>query len=457
MESTTFTTRQTYPQFLRFLLPSIISMITLSFYTTVDGFFVSRFVGANALAAINIIIPLTCVFYGIALMLASGAGAFIAIKLGEQKKKEADGLFSFIVLALFLIGLILTLVCLAFFYPILKLLGSTDVLMPYTTVYGFVTILMTIPMMFKLFFEHFARIDGNPSLAFFMSTLGLVLNIIFDYMFIVPMQLGILGAALGTFLSILLSGLIGVIYFLTKRSNLHYTKPLIHIMFLVQCCINGSSQMLIELSTGVITFLFNISILKYQGETGIAAVSIIMFIYYFLVAIYIGVSVGASPIISYSYGAGNAWRTRLVLKHSYISLAWMSVLIFLLSLTGRVLMIKIFTEDTAVIQVADYGMFLFSWCFLFTGINIFIATLFTAIGNGRIAGILSAFRCLIFASIAIVTLPKFIGEAGIWLAVPVAEFLTLFLSFYYYKRYHHTMFPNQGEESIKDDLKTFSY
>jgi len=447
MESAAFNERQSYPQFLRFLFPSIISMITLSFYTTVDGFFVSRFVGANALAAINIILPLTCVFYGIALMLASGSGALIAIKLGEKKKKEADALFSFTLLALFAIGLILTFFCLVFLNPILKLLGSTDILMPYTRIYGFLTALMTIPMMFKLFLEHFSRIDGNPSLAFFMSTSGLFFNIIFDYLFIAPMRLGILGAALGTFLSILLSEAIGIVYFLSKRSYLRLTKPLADGTFFVRACINGSSQMLIELSTGIITFLFNISILKYQGEIGIAAVSILMFIYYFLVAIYMGVSVGASPIISYSYGAKNDWRTRLVLRHSYISLAWMSVVIFLFSLTGRELMIKVFTEDTAVIQVAKNGMFFFSWCFLFTGINIFISTLFTSIGNGRIAGILSLFRCLIFASAAIILLPKLIGETGIWIAVPVAEFLTLFLSAYYYKRNHSAMFPNSCTDS----------
>ncbi len=450
METAAFTKRQTYPEFLRFLLPSVVSMITLSFYTTVDGFFVSRFVGANALAAINIVVPLTCVFYGISLMLASGAGAFIAMKLGEQKKKEADALFSFTVLALLLIGLAMTLLCILFLNPILRLLGATDLLMPYASTYGFLTAIMTIPMMFKLFLEHFARIDGNPSLAFFMSTSGLILNIIFDYVFIVPMQLGIFGAALGTLLSIFLSGMVGVLYFFSRRSNLSFTKPLVDGLFFIRSCINGSSQMMIELSTGIITFLFNIGILKYQGETGIAAVSIIMFVYYFLVAIYMGLSVGASPIISYSYGAKNAWRTRLVLRHSYISLAWLSALIFLFALTGKSFMIQIFTEDAAVIQVAEYGMLLFSWCFLFTGINIFISTLFTAIGNGRIAGILSLFRCLIFAASAILLLPKWMGEAGIWLAVPAAEFLTLFLSAYYYKRYHHTMFPETAESDLQE-------
>lgn len=457
MESTAFTERQTYPQFLRFLLPSIVSMVTLSFYTTIDGFFASRYVGAHALASINIILPFSCVVYGISLMLASGSGAFIAMKLGEQKKKEADGLFSFIVLTLIAIGLFLTVGSLVFFNPILRLLGSTDVLMPYTIPYGFLTVLMTIPMMLKLFFEHFARIDGNPHLAFVMSTSGLVMNVVFDFVFIVPMHLGIWGAALGTFFSIFLSGLIGVLYFIAKRSNLRFTKPTLNGMFFLHCCINGNSQLLIEFSTGIITFLFNISILKFQGETGVAAVSIVMFIYYFLVAIYIGVSVGASPIISYSFGAGNAWRSRLVLKHSYISLTWMSLLIFLISLTGKTFMVKIFTSDTAVIKIAVYGMLLFSWCFLFTGINIFISTLFTAIGNGRVAGILSAFRCLIFATIAILILPQFMGEAGIWIAIPVAEFLTLFLSFFYYKRYHHTMFPCHSEKiNVKSNPNVIS-
>lgn len=441
-----FTQRQTYPQFLRFIFPSIMSMIAISFYTTIDGFFVSRFVGPEALASINIIVPFTCVVYGIALMLSSGAGAYVSMKLGEQKKEEADGLFSFTVYSLAIIAVIVTVVSIVFLEPILRLMGSTDLLMPYTIPYGFVTALMTLPMMLKLFFEYFARVDGNPNLAFIMSTLGLVMNVVLDFVFIVPMGMGVLGAALGTFLSIAISGAIGVWYFMSKRSNLKFTKPIVDFPYLGRSCINGSSQLLTELSTGVVTLLFNITILKYEGELGVAAVSIIMFLYYFFIAVYMGLSAGSAPIVSYSCGAKNTWRTRLVLRHSAISLLWMSALIFLVSFLGGPLLIRIFSTDVTVIAIAEAGNRLFSLCYLFAGVNVFMAALFTAVGNGTVAAVISTLRCLVFAAAAILLLPLVIGEPGTWLAIPVAEFLTLFFAVFFFLRYRGAILPDDGNE-----------
>lgn len=438
---TVFTQKQTYPQFLRFIFPSIMSMIAISFYTTIDGFFVSRFVGPEALASINIVVPFTCVVYGIALMLSSGAGAFVSMKLGEKKKEEADGLFTFTTLALTLISLVVTVGSLVFLEPILRLMGSTDLLMPYTIPYGFVTVLMTLPMMLKLFFEYFARVDGNPNLAFIMSTSGLVMNIILDFVFIVPMQMGVLGAALGTLISIALSGALGLLYFMSKRSNLKFRKPIIDMLYLGKSCINGSSQFLTEISTGVVTLLFNITILKFEGELGVAAVSIIMFLYYFFIAVYMGLSAGAAPIISYSFGAKNTWRSQLVLKHSAISLVWMSVIIFAASFLAGPLLIRIFSTDVTVIAIAEAGNKLFSLCYLFAGINVFVAALFTAVGSGTIAAVVSTLRCLVFAAAAILLLPMAIGEPGTWLAIPLAEFLTMFFAVYFFLRRKEEILP----------------
>ena len=444
-----FTQKQTYPQFLRFIFPSIMSMIAISFYTTIDGFFVSRFVNHHALAAINIVIPYSCLVYGIALMIASGAGAFVSMKMGEQKKEEADQLFTFVTIALTFIATVLTGLCLCFLTPMLGALGSTELLMPYTMPYGFVTVLMTVPMMLKLFLEYFARVDGNPDLAFFMSTSGLVLNILLDFLFIVPMQMGILGAALGTLLSIVISCAMGLIYFFSGRSVLRFRTPKNDILYLFRSCINGSSQFLTEISTGVITFLFNRSILSFEGEEGVAAVAIIMFLYYFFVAVYMGVSVGASPIISYSYGAQNTWRSRLVLKHSYISLAWMSLCIFAVSCACGPWLIRIFSTEAPVILIAEKGNLLFSLCYLFAGINIFQAALFTAVGNGTIAAVISTLRCLIFSAAFMLLLPLWIEESGTGLAIPAAEFVTLFFSVAFYVRYKGRILPAEPVDTEK--------
>ncbi|WGX75381.1 MATE family efflux transporter [Paraclostridium bifermentans] len=156
-----FAKKQNYKEFLRYVFPSIITMIFLSFYTTIDGFFVSRYVNSDALASINIIIPITCVVFGIAVMLATGSGALVGIKLGEKNKKGANELFSFVTVVLISIGIILTILGVIFLDPILRFLGTTEILYPYAKSYGIVTVLMTIPMMLKLYFEYYARVDGS--------------------------------------------------------------------------------------------------------------------------------------------------------------------------------------------------------------------------------------------------------------------------------------------------------
>ena len=306
----TFTKKQTYPQFLGYILPSIITMIFLSFYTTIDGFFVSRYVSADALAAINIVIPISCVLFGIAVMLATGSGALVSIRLGEQDKEGANGFFSFITLVLVVIGIVITLVGTVYIRPILGFLGATERIMPHAVKYGLVTILMALPMMFKLYLEYYARVDGSPKVSLIMSTVGLVLNVILDFVFIYVCGMDILGAALGTFLSITVSACIGLVYFLSSKSMLRFTKPTINFKELWHASYNGSCEMFTEFSTGITTSLFNIAILHFYGEAGVASMSIIMYIYYFFIATYFGVTVGICPMISYNLGAHNKEKMR---------------------------------------------------------------------------------------------------------------------------------------------------
>ena len=407
-----FSKKQNYVQFIKYVTPSIATMIFLSFYTTIDGFFVSRFVNSNALASINIVIPLTCIVFGIAVMLATGSGALVGIKLGEKNEDDANGLFSFISLTLLGIGIVLTLVFLLFLKPILIMLGATDQLLPYAIPYGFVTVLMTIPMMFKLYFEYYARVDGSPKIALLMSSLGLVLNIVFNSIFMIVFDLGILGAALGTFVAISISGSIGLAYFLSNKSNLRFTKPGINIKELFHSCYNGSSEMFTELSTGITTFLFNKSILVFYGEDGVAALSIIIYIYYFFIAVYFGVTVGVTPIISYNFGAKNLEKIKESLQHSFRTIGVSSVLIFLFSISCGKYIIGLFTQDTFVYNIASDGIKLFSFGFLIIGINVFMSGYFTSIGNGTISATISILRSLVFVCATIIILPYFIGVNG---------------------------------------------
>lgn len=429
-----FSKKQGYKEFLRYLLPSITTMIFLSFYTTIDGFFVSRSVNSDALASINIVIPITCIVFGIAVMLATGSGALVGIKMGEKDEEGANQLFSFITLVLLVIGIVFTILGTIFLEPILMFLGTTERLLPYAKTYGLVTVLMTIPMMFKLYFEYYARVDGSPKVALIMSSLGLILNIVFDFLFIVIFNMGILGAGLGTYISITISGIIGLVYFVGSKSNLKFIKPKANFRALFNSCYNGSSEMFTELSTGITTFLFNKSILVFSGENGIAAMSIIIYMYYFFIAVYFGIAVGISPMISYNFGAKNKEKVKESLKHSFVTIGWSSIAIFIISMFFGKNIIGLFTKDIEVYNIATDGIKLFSYGFLLIGINIFMSGYFTAIGNGHISAIISVFRSLIFVVATIVILPKFIGVNGIWLAIPIAEFLTIFFSITFYKK-----------------------
>lgn len=299
-----FEEKMSYPQFLKYLVPSVLTMIFLSFYTTIDGFFVSRYAGSDALAGINIVIPITCIIFGTAVMFATGSAAIIGEKMGQKREQEANEIFTFIAIVLLILSLVFTIGGILFLKPICIFLGSSERLMEHVIPYAFVIFLGAVPMSFKLFFEYLVRTDGRSQIGMVMSLAGLTLNVVFDYIFVVVFRMGTFGAAWGTFLSITVSMIIGLLYFL-KYSQIRFCKPNVNWKVLLKSCTNGSSEMLTELSTGITTFLFNIIIMKYFGEDGVAAVTIIMYIYYFFISFYMGIAVATAPVVSYNYGAQN--------------------------------------------------------------------------------------------------------------------------------------------------------
>lgn len=422
-----------YGQYLKYLIPSVLTMIFLSFYTTIDGFFVSRYNGSDALAGINIVVPVTCVIFGVAVMIATGAGALIGERMGQKKEGEANAVFSFMCCVLVIFSVVFTAFGLIFLMPVVRLLGTSDRLMEHVIPYAMVIFAGTLPMVFKLFFEYLVRTDGNSRVGLMMSIVGLIVNIVMDYLLVAVAGLGTLGAALGTCLSITASALIGLIYFM-KYGHLKFCRPNWDWKILLKSCTNGSSEMLTELSTGITTFFFNIVILKYFGEDGIAAVTIIMYIYYFFISFYMGVAVATAPVISYNAGAKNIGKIKETLRHSFFTIGISSVLIVAVSLLGGPAIIRLFVENGNVFDITWTGLKLFCMVFLFIGVNVFLSGYFTALGNGAVSALISSLRSLIFVTIFIVLLPQVIGVSGIWLAMPFAEALTIFIALALYNR-----------------------
>lgn len=429
-----FETKMTYLQFLNYLVPSILTMIFLSFYTTIDGFFVSKYAGSHALAGINIVIPVTCVIFGVSVMLATGAGAIIGERLGQKKEQEANEIFSFITLVLLIFSIVFTIAGIVFLKPICIFLGSSPLLLKHVLPYAFVIFIGTIPMSFKLFFEYLVRTDGKAKIGLVMSLVGLVLNVVLDYIFVALLHLGTFGAAWGTLLSIFVSMLIGFVYFL-KYSHIKFCKPKLNWSVLLKSCTNGSSEMLTEMSTGITTFLFNLIIMKFFGEDGIAAVTIIMYIYYFFISFYMGIAVATAPVISYNVGAGNEEKIRETTRYSFITIAITSLLILAISLLCGQQIIHLFSKGGNVFALTWEGLKLFSPVFLFIGLNVFLSGYFTALGNGFISALISSLRSLIFVVLFILLLPHFLGAAGVWMTMPLAEALTIFIAVYLYRIY----------------------
>ena len=427
-----FSRPMSYGQYLKSLLPSVLTMIFLSFYTTIDGFFVSRYAGSDALAGINIVIPITCVTFGVAVMLATGAGAIIGEHLGRGEMEQANRIFSFMCLVLLAFSVAFTALGVAFLRPIAVLLGSSERLMPHVLPYALVVFLGTVPMAFKLFFEYLVRSDGNSKVGLAMSVAGLVLNVGLDYLFVGVFGLGTLGAAWGTTLSITASALIGLVYFL-RFGNIRFARPKADAKVLLKSCTNGSSEMFTEFSTGITTLLFNLMVMKYFGEDGVAAVTIIMYIYYFFISFYMGIAVAVAPVVSYNVGAQNPDKIREMLRYSFRTIAVTAALILAASLLGGQAIIHLFVQSGNVFDITWQALRLFSPVFAFIGFNVFLSGYFTALGNGVTSAVISLLRSLVLVVLFIAVLPLLLEENGIWLTMPFSEAATVLVAVQLYR------------------------
>lgn len=429
-----FEKKQSYMQYLKSMAPSVMTMVLLSFYTAIDGFFAARYAGSDALAGINIAIPLTCIVFGVSVMMAAGSGAVIGELLGRKDERRASGIFSMISAVLLLFSLLFTACGLLFLEEISVLLGASSRLLPYVRPYAALIFLSSVSMSFKLFFEYIVRCEGYASYGLLMSAVGIVLNVVLDWLLTGVLPLGTLGAGIGTALSVTASAVLGLLHFL-RRSRLCFCRPLWDGRILLKTFTNGSSEMLTEFSTGIVTFLFNLMAMKYYQEDGVAAVTILMNVYYFFISFYMGIAAGIAPVISYSLGAGSRSKIRETLRYSFRTLLLSAFLITALSFFARTYIISLFVSSGRVFAISEHALKLFSALFLMIGWNVFFSGYFTALGCGLISAVISTMRSLILTVFFIFLLPLLFGADGLWLAMPAADLFTLLLSFLLYFRY----------------------
>lgn len=407
---------------LRFALPTVVMMLFMGLYTVVDTIFVAQFVNTDALSAINIVCPLINVTVGLGTMIATGGNALISRKMGMGELQEAREDFTSLILLGAAAGLLLLLAGTLWADRIIYALGASERLFPYCKDYLLILLLFLPANMLQTLFSNLFVTAGRPGLGFGLSLLAGGANILLDYLFIVLCGLGIRGAALGTGFGYLIPAVAGIVCFSRPGGTLFFTRPRWRWETIGESCLNGSSEMVSQLAAAVTTFLFNRAMMDLLGEDGVAAITILIYAQFLLSTLFIGYSMGVAPVIGFLYGKGDAVQQRRVFRISLRFILGASGLVFALSLFGGAHIVGLFADRTSpVYGIAAEGFTIFSFSFLFCGLNIFTSALFTALSNGRVSALLSFLRTFGLLSGGILLLPRLWGLTGVWLAVPMAE------------------------------------
>lgn len=426
----------TLKNILKFAIPTIAMTVFMSFYTMVDGLFVSNLIGTNALSAINLTAPIIQLVTAISTMLATGGSAVIMKKMGEQKAEEAKEDFTFLILVNVIVGIVMcTVGYLAMDHIFAGMNLSADV-EEYCVEYLSRYLVFTVPILLMNNFTLYMIASEKANLSLVCSVTGGVLNMVLDYVFIAGFDMGISGAAIATGLGYSVTAVVGLFVFSRKKSLLHFKKPVFRFKVLANAATNGCSEMATALVTGIITMMFNWTMLHYVGEDGVAAVTIIMYVLMFASSLYTGYSYGVAPMLSYYYGEQNHEKLKKMVAVSMRVIAGISLVTVAASFLLTRPLVSVFARpDNPVYDLAVTGNRICTIALLFIGFNIFASGMFTALSNGIVSAVLAFSRSFVFMLITMIVLPLILGVNGIWLATPAAELMALALSVFMFLKY----------------------
>ncbi len=433
----------TFNKLLRFTFPSIIMMVFTSVYGVVDGFFVSNFAGKTAFAAINLIMPFLMILGGMGFMIGTGGTALVSLVLGQNNREKANRYFSMMIYLTGFMGVVLSVVGFLFMRPVADFLGATPEMMEDCVRYGRIIIVFTIFFMLQNVFQSFLIAAERPKLGLAATVAAGVTNMVLDALFVGGFRWGAAGAALATGLSQCVGGVLPLVYFIRPNTSpLQLVKCKIELRPLLQACVNGSSELMSNISSSVVSMLYNFQLLKYLGENGVSAYGVLMYVQFIFVAIYIGYAVGAAPVVSFHYGADNRTELRNMLRKSIILVCTASVVLTVLAFILASPLAQIFVGyDAELFALTRHAFHLFSFSFLLAGFNIFISSFFTALNNGAVSAAISFMRTLIFQTASVLILPLILGVDGIWWAITAAEIFACILSAGFLiakrKKYHY--------------------
>lgn len=413
----------THRRLLRFTLPTIGMMIFTSIYSIVDGFFVSNFTGKTAFAAVNFIMPVLMILGIVGFMFGTGGSALIAKLLGEGKKEKANETFSLLIYTSLILGIALALLGMFFIRPVAALLGAEGELLDACVLYARI-ILAALPF-FILQNECqclFVTAE-KPNLGLIVTVAAGLANIVLDALLVAVLHWGLVGAAVATAISQTVGGALPLLYFGRKNDSLlRLGRCRMDVRSLSFTCMNGSSELMNNISISLVSMLYNMQLLRYAGENGIAAYGVLMYVSMIFQAVFVGFSVGSAPVISYHYGAQNESELKNLLKKSVVIVGLFALAMFITGeALSRPLSALYVSYDAELLEMTIRGFAVFSVSFLFSGYAIFASSFFTALNDGVTSALISILRTFLFQITAIIVFPMIWGIDGIWWSIVAAD------------------------------------
>lgn len=421
----------TYGRLVRFTMPSILMTLFTSVYATVDGLFVSNLVGKTAFAALNLIYPYLMILGGVGAMLGVGGSALVAKTLGERDVPRARRYFTMMMWLMLLTSVAATVLGIAFLRPVAYLFGATENLMDDVMTYGTVSLIFNTALQAQYTFQSYLIVAEKPKLAMWVVVAAGVANMVLDYLFMAVFGMGIGGAALATGLSQCVAGLLPLLWFLSKRntSALRFTRTRPEWRPMLRSCGNGASEMLSSVSAAVTGILYNLQLIRYAGEDGVAAYGVVMYAAFVFLGVFMGYSMGSSPILGYHYGAENVEEMRSLLKKSLILLGTAGLVLTTVAVTfARPLSAFFVGYDKGLLDMTTRAFAICAVPFLFMWFNMYTSSVFTALNDGLVSAIISFVRSLLLPVVCIIFMPMVWKLDGVWYSLVGSEVLALAVS-----------------------------
>ncbi|MBR2847290.1 MAG: MATE family efflux transporter [Clostridia bacterium] len=421
----------TYKKLMHFTLPSVAMMIFTSVYGVVDGFFVSNFAGKTAFAAINLIFPILMILSTVGFMFGTGGTAIVAKTFGEGDSKKANRYFSLFVYVAFALGVLFAVLGIIFIRPISEALGASGQLFDDCVVYGIVNLAALPFYVLQLMFQSFFVTAEKPKLGLVVTVASGVTNMVLDAVLVIllPQEHKLLGAGIATAASQVVGGILPIIYFSRKNDSiLQLGKTKFDGKAITKAATNGSSEFMSNVSMNLVGILYNLQLMEYAGEDGVAAYGVMLYVSWIFASAFMGYSVGIAPVFGYNYGAKNSKELKGLLKKSLIITGFSGALMIIIGEVFALPMSSFFVGyDAELTKLTVSGFKIFALSFLFMGYAIFSSGFFTALSDGLTSALISFLRTLVFQVAAILLLPIWWGINGIWSSIIVAEFMAAFL------------------------------